>query len=298
MIPGPWTMGLFLIICLLLAGCSGSLPPVPAPAGTISVVAAENFYGDIARQLGAGHVTVVSILSDPQVDPHEYESTVQNGVAVNNARLVIENGGGYDTWMDKLLAASPNPERILLVASDIAPDKLQDNPHVWYGIDNVRAIATNVTASLEKLDPAHKTDYDAALLAFQRSLEPIENKITAIKTRYAGTPVGLTETIFLYQTTPTGLRVLTPPEFQKAIAEGNDPPADAVISANEQLSGKQVRLLIYNLQTVTPVTTNLQDEAIRYGIPLVAVSESMPLDETYQSWMLDQLTSLEKALGG
>jgi zinc/manganese transport system substrate-binding protein len=287
-----------LLFSVLLSACSGVGPPTAPTATTISVVAAENFYGDIAKQLGAGHISVTSIISSPDVDPHEYESTVQDGVAVSKAQLVIENGSDYDTWMDKLLSASPNPQRTVLVASNLATDKLPDNPHIWYGIDNVQALAAHITDSLDKLDGAHKADYDAALAAFQKSLGPIQQKIADIKAKYNGTPVGLTETIFLYQTNPTGLKVLTPFEFEKAIAEGNDPPADTVVSANDQVTKKQIKVLIYNIQTVTPVTTNLQNEATQNNIPIVPVSETMPAGKTYQSWMLDQLNNLEQALGG
>ncbi len=245
-----------------------------------------------------GHVSVVSILSDPNVDPHEFESSVQNGVAVSKAQLVIENGADYDTWMDKLLAASPNPNRIVLTAADVASDPLPDNPHLWYGIDNIQTIAQNITADLEKLDSAHKADYDAALTKFQSSLIPVQQKIAEIKNKYSGTPVGLTETIFLYQTQPIGLKVMTPFEFEKAIAEGNDRPADTVVTANDQVTNRQIKVLIYNVQTVTPITTNLQNEAKQNNIPIVPVSETMPAGKTYQSWMLDQLNNLEQALGG
>ena len=165
-----------LCLSLGLAACSGAAAPTAvngiSPA-TISVVSAENFYGDIARQLGAGRVSVVSILSDPNVDPHEYESSVQNAVAVSKAQLVIQNGDGYDTWMDKLLAASPNSSRIVVVAADIADHKLPDNPHVWYGIDNIRTIAGAITTALEKIDPADKPSFEAAQSTFQQSLTPI-----------------------------------------------------------------------------------------------------------------------------
>ena len=289
---------LMLFLAVALAACSGAGTSSGNNAGTIPVVAAENFYGDIVQQLGGSRVSVVSILSDPNIDPHQYESSVQNGVAVSKAQLVIENGADYDTWMDKLLAASPNPNRIVLTAANVASNPLTDNPHVWYGIDNIQAIAQNITADLEKLDGVHKADYDAALTAFQSSLGPIQQKMNEIKNKYNGTPVGLTETIFLYQTRPIGLNVLTPFEFEKAIAEGNDPPADTVVTANDQVTNRQIKVLIYNVQTVTPVTTNLQNEAKQNNIPIVPVSETMPAGKTYQSWMLDQLDALEQALGG
>ena len=293
-----------LFVSLLLAGCSGpgfNVLPTQAdsPVGaSVSVVAAENFYGDLARQLGAGHVAVTSILSDPNVDPHAYESSVQNGVAVSQAQLVIQNGAGYDTWIDKLLSASPNPERVVLVAYDLAGVKLTDNPHVWYSADNMDAIAQRITAVLEKLDSPHAADYRTALADFRKSLTPIRQKIAEIKAKYQGAPIGLTETIFLYQTGPAGLQVLTPFEFEKAIAEGNDPPAAAVISADDQITKRKIKVLIYNAQTVTPLTNNLQSEASQNGIPSVAVTETMPAGMTYQTWMLAQLNDLERALGG
>lgn len=262
------------------------------------MVAAENFYGNIVEQLGAGHVAVLSILSDPNIDPHEYESSVQDGIAVSKAQLVIQNGDDYDTWMDKLLAASPNPDRIVLVGADIAKHKLTDNPHVWYGIDNIQDIAGAITAALEKIDPADKAAFEAALTTFDQSLLPIQQEISDLKSKYAGTPVGLTETIFLYQSGPIGLNVLTPFDYEKAIAEGNDPPADTVVTANNQIAQRLVKVLIYNVQTVTPLTTNLENAAKQNAIPVVPVSETMPQGKTYQGWMLDQLEALQQALGG
>ena len=303
--PFPILSSVLILISYLLGACSASAAgPQPAqsvsPAlsPTIAVVAAENFYGDIVRQLGAGRVTVVSILSDPNVDPHEYESSVQNAVAVTRAQLVVENGSGYDAWMDKLLSASPNAQRIVLVAADIADHKLSDNPHFWYSLDNIQTIAQSMTTALEKLDGSHSIDYQAALARFRSSLAPIQQKIIDLKSKYAGTPVGLTETIFLYQTGPIGLSVLTPFEFQKAVAEGNDPPANAVLVANDQITSHAIKVLIYNVQTVTPLTSNLQEQARQHNIPIVPVSETMPAGKTYQSWMQDQLIELEKALGG
>ncbi len=284
---------------LSACGAAGSQAGAgPSASKTITVVAAENFYGNIVSQLGGQHVSVTSILSDPNIDPHEYESNVQNGVAVSQARLVIENGDNYDTWMDKLLSASPNPQRIVLVGADIADHKLPENPHVWYGIDNIQTIAGAITAALEKSDPGDQAAYQQNLSTFLASLAPIQQKLNDLKARYNGTPVGLTETIFLYQTNPIGLKVLTPFDFEKAIAEGNDPPADTVLTTNDQISQHQIKVLIVNVQTVTPVTTNLQNEAKQANIPIVPVSETMPPGKTYQQWMLDQLNVLQTALGG
>ncbi len=295
-------LSLTLLLIFGLSACAGVASATPSPnaasSSQIMVVAAENFYGDIVQQLGNNHVSVVSILSDPNIDPHEYESNVQNALAVSQAQLVIENGDSYDTWMDKLLSASPSPTRIVLVAADIANHKLTDNPHVWYGVDNIQTIAKSMTVALEKIDPADKDAFDANLSAFLQSLAQIQQKLDDLKAKYSGVPVALTETIFLYQTGPIGLNVLTPFEFEKAVAEGNDPPADTVVAANDQILNHQVKALIYNEQTITPITTNLQNEAKQANIPIVPVTETMPPGKHYQGWMLDQLNVLQQALGG
>lgn len=267
-----------------------------AGGGTIKIVAAENFYGNIAQQLGGDKVSVTSILSDPNVDPHEYESDVQDGIAITDANIVVENGLEYDAWMDKLIAAAPNPKRIVLTAGTIAPDPLPENPHVWYGVDNISAIAQAITNALTTIDPADAAMFQNNLSVFQASLAPITAKMAAIKAQYGGTPVGLTETIYLYQTGPMGLDVLTPFDFEKAIAEGNDPSAQSVDMTDQQVSEKQIKVLIFNSQTVTPITTNLENAANTNGIPVVPVSETMPPTDTYQTWMMNELNALQQAL--
>ena len=273
---------------------SGSLTKMAGTgaSGTIRIVAAENFYGDIAGQLGGQHVSVTSLLSDPNVDPNEYESSVADGVAIANADIVIENGMDYDVWIDKLLSASPNLGRAVIIAGDIAPDPLPDNPHVWYGIGNIPAIARAITSALEKDDPADAAYFEGNLAAFDDSLAPLTAKLAEIKAGYAGTPVGLTETIYLYDTQPMGLVVQTPFDFEKAVAEGNDPSAQDVAMTDDQVSKKSIKIFIYNSQTVTPITTNLEASAQANGIPIVPVSETMPPNVDYQTWMLDEMNAV------
>lgn len=286
-----------LFIGILVSACTSSASPTNSSSSkTINVVAAENFYGDMVKQLGGGSVSVTSILSDPNVDPHEYQSNFQDTKAISNADLVIKNGDGYDSWIDQLLSAQPNAHRIVLTGTDIADHKLPDNPHVWYGLDNMQTIAKTITATLKKLDSTDASTFDSNLTTFLNSLNTIQEKITSLKAKYNGTPVGLTETIYLYQTQPIGLNVLTPLEFDKAIAEGNDPPADTVTTANDQVSKKLIKILIYNEQTISPITTNLQTVAKSLNIPIVPITETMPPGKTYQTWMLSQLNTLQQAL--
>ncbi|WP_376795273.1 metal ABC transporter solute-binding protein, Zn/Mn family [Thermogemmatispora sp.] len=288
-----------LLFSLLGSACSAgglSAGGSGESAGKLAIVAAENFYGDLARQLGGDRVSVTSILSDPNIDPHEYESNVQNAAAVAEARLVIANGGGYDSWIDRLLAAAPQEGRIVLKGYDLAPVKLEDNEHIWYSPTDMAAIARAITQALQKLDPAHASGYNQNLQRFLSSLEQINSKLAEIKARYSGTPVGLTETLFLYQSTLMGLKVLTPFDFQKAIAEGNDPPASSVVTVESQIQQQRIKVLIYNEQTATAITSKLRSEAQAHHIPLVAVSETMPPGKSYQTWMLEQLNALESAL--
>ena len=288
----------------LLSACgssttgAGGVTLAASSGKVINVVAAENFYGDIAKQLGGNHVAVTSVLSNPNVDPHSYESNVQMGITVSKADLIIENGNGYDDWMDKILSSAPSSSRLLVKGYDTAPTHLPDNPHVWYSFTNVAAIAQVITSDLKQLDRVDATAFDHNLQTFQQSLQPLEQKVSAIKSKYNGTAVGLTETIYLYQTTLEGLNVLTPFEFEKAIAEGNDPPANTVVTATNQVNQHQIKILIYNVQTITAITTNLENLAKTKNIPIVPVSETMPPAKTYQTWMMDQLNTLETALGG
>ena len=303
---GAFTLStLFVLICLfLLSACGGSTTTGSTSGGStpttsskvLNVVAAENFYGNVTMQLGGSHVNVTSILSDPNVDPHEYTSNAQTALKIAQADLVIENGLGYDDWMDKLLSGSPNPNRILLTGGKLADHPLPDNPHVWYGVNNMPAIAQGITNALKKLDRADTSTFDSNLVNFKQSLTPLQQKIDNIKTKYKGTPIALTETIYLYQTQPEGLNVLTSFEFMKANAEGTDPPANTVTSINDSINKKQAKVLIYNVQTVTPITTNVQNEAKKQNIPIVPVSETMPPGKTYQTWMSDQLDALAIAL--
>lgn len=292
----PLIMCIFLLCVFLLGACQNTTTHANSSNALIKVVAAENFYGDIARQLGGSRVSVTSILSDPNADPHEFTSNMKTLLAVSRANLVIKNGLGYDTWMNSLLASTSTPGQVVLTAGDIAPEKLPDNPHVWYSFDDVLAIAQAITHTFERLDTSDTSYFEKNLATFDASLNALKQKQQEIQQRYARTPIALIETIFLYQTQDMHLDVLTPFDFMKAIAEGNDPPVNTVLAVQKELTQRQVRVVIYNEQTVTPVTTNIQSEAQTQHIPLVPVWETMPPGKTYQSWMMGQLEQLERAL--
>lgn len=267
-----------------------------ASPSRIGVVAAENVYGDIVGQLAGDRVALTSILSNPAVDPHAYGVNARDAAAVANARLVIQNGLGYDAFVDRLVAASPNPQRTLLAVASLTGHRAGDNPHLWYDPATAPALAEAVVGFLVRADPGHAALYRDRLRAFRASLRPLARAIGALRARYAGTPVAVTEPVFNYMAQAIGLAILTPVAFQKAIEEGRDPPAAATARMEDQLRTREVRLLLYNTQTISPVTTRMRQLARQAGIPVVGVSETEPPGTSYQQWMLGQLEAVDAAL--
>ena len=287
-------LGLGILMALGAPVASGAA----AAPSRVAVVAAENFYGDLVGQIGGDHVAVTSIIVDPTVDPHEYEVSAKDGAAVANARLVIQNGLGYDGFMTRLLNASPRRDRKLIVVGSLMGRKDGDNPHVWYAPATMPRLAQVVAETLVGLDPANAASYRSWLGAFTASTKRLNDEVARLRARYAGTPVGATEPVFGYMSDALGLKVLTPRAFQKAVEEGEEPPAAAVAQMEDQLRTHRVRTLLYNLQTVTPITTKVRRRAKQLGIPVVGVTETEPPGKTYQQWMLGQLAQLDAALGG
>ncbi|MGC9193985.1 MAG: metal ABC transporter solute-binding protein, Zn/Mn family [Syntrophobacteraceae bacterium] len=263
----------------------------------INVVAAENFYQNIAGQIGGPCVRVQSVLSDPNIDPHEYEPTIRDAEEVAEANLIIENGGGYDEWMNKLAAASPKSGRIVITVWSISPVKLPDNEHVWYSVEDMKAVAGAMADALKKLCPSQAARFDKNLKTFNQSMDAIGARIGELAKRFSGTVIALTEPIFMYQAIPMGLKVSTPLEFQRAVAQGIEPPSYAMLAAQNQIREKKVRVLVYNRQTADRFTARLEELARASGIAVVAVTETMPRGKTYQSWMLGQIEAIGLALG-
>jgi zinc/manganese transport system substrate-binding protein len=286
---------ILLLGVVLLAACGGSASE--ASTGQIQVVAGQNFWGSIASQLGGSKATVQSVVSDPNADPHEYESNTNDARAFADANFVILNGAGYDNWANKLLSANPSSHRTVLVAADLLGKKAGDNPHFWYNPDYVIRMADQITADYKSIDSADSAYFDRQRAAFTTALEPYTQRLASIRTKFSGVPVGATESIFVYMAAYVGLNLISPPEFMDAVAEGNDPPAAAVINFQNQITSKQVKVLVYNVQTATAVTTNIKHLAALANIPLVGVSETLqPEAATFQDWQLSQLLALQNAL--
>jgi zinc/manganese transport system substrate-binding protein len=284
-----------LVVVLAIGACGGSRPV--ASTGSIKVVAGQNFWGSIAAQLGGSKASVQSVVSDPNADPHEYETNTNDARAFADANFVILNGAGYDTWATKLLSANPSSHRTVLVAADLLGKKAGDNPHFWYNPDYVTRMADQITADYKSTDSADSAYFDQQRSAFTTALKPYTQRLGEIKAKFAGVPVAATESIFVYMASALGLNLISPAEFMNAVAEGNDPPASAVIDFQNQITSKQAKVLVYNVQTATAVTTNIRHLAALADTPVVGVSETLqPETATFQDWQLSQLLALQNAL--
>ena len=266
-----------------------------AAAQPVNMLAAENFYGDVAEQIGGTDVRVVSILKNPDQDPHEFVASPSTARAVSAAKLVIYNGADYDPWIDKMLAASPSSDRTAIVAADLAHKKSGDNPHLWYNPNTVIAVAQAVAADLGKTDPGHKAEYDARLQAFITSMKPLQQKITELHAKYGGTMVTATEPVFGYMAEALDLKMRNQ-RFQLAVMNDTEPSASDIAEFENDLKNRQVKVLFYNSQVSDDLTKRLLDLANASHVPVVGVTETEPPGTNYQTWMMSQLDALEKAL--
>jgi zinc/manganese transport system substrate-binding protein len=263
----------------------------------VQVVAAENFWGSLVSQLGGTRVQVLSIVSDPNADPHEYESNSADAQAIANAALVIVNGAGYDDWALKLISASNNPHQTVLNVADLLGKKQGDNPHFWYSPSYVNATVKAMYSALVSMDPTSSAYYTQQYASLKSALGQYNSRIDEIRQQFAGVKVASTESIFVYLANATGLDLVSPPAFMEAVSEGNDPPAQSVVQFQQLIQNGTVSLLVFNAQTVTPLTDNIKALAAAKGIPIVAVTETIqPPDVSFQDWMNAELISLQNAL--
>lgn len=296
---------------VVLAACAApSAAPLPAPAATasparelvrsgppIAVLGTENFYADLLRQIGGPRVNATSLLNDPNADPHEFEASPMAAAAVADAKLVIVNGIGYDDFMQKLLAASKRPDRVVIEVQQLLGLKADVNAHVWYDPATMPRVADAAAAALAKLDPPNAAYFAAQKERYLAALTPMNEKIAALKAKHSGTPIAFTEPVAEYLTEAIGLTLLTPKPFMESIEQGVDPAPADIAAERDLLTGKKVKVLLYNSQVTSPLTQELRALATRNGIPVVGVAETIPpSDATYQQWMLAQLDDLERAL--
>ncbi len=279
----------------LLAACGSAST---SSTGGVRVVAAENFWGSVAAQVGGSKASVQSIIVNPSQDPHSYEPNAQDARTLATAQLAIVNGVGYDPWAPKLIAANPTPGRIVLTVGSLFGLKEGDNPHRWYDPAEVTAVASAIAADLKRLDPKDTAYFDQRLHAFETTgLERYHQLIAQIRSRYAGVPVGASESIFALQAPALGLRLVTPYSFMKAISEGTDVSAQDTLTTQQQITGHRIKVWIYNSQNTTPAIQRLGALARAAHIPTVTITETLdPANDSFQQWQVSQLERIAAAL--
>ncbi len=293
-----------VLVALIVSGAFAGIyllnPTTSSTAGSngaIHVVAAENFWGSLITQLGGTRVSVTSIVSDPNTDPHEYESNTANAIAIANAQLVVVNGAGYDTWAQQLIASSNAPGQVVLNVQEVINQTADANPHFWYSPTYVNETVKAMYQDLVSIDPSHASYYAQQYNGLNASLAEYNGRIAQIKQQFGGVKVASTEDIFAYLATPAGLDLVSPPAFMAAVAEGNDPPAQSIVQFDQLIANGTVKVLVYNAQTVTPLTESTKALASQHNIPIVPVTETIqPPDVSFQVWMNAQLIALQNAL--
>ena len=279
---------------LIFSACGSS---ATGAGGKLDVVAAENVYGNIASQIGGRHVSVTSILTSPSADPHLFEPSTSTGLAVAQAKVVLQNGLGYDAFMTRLEDATPDSGGIDVIVADALGIRGKDaNPHLWYDVPRLGRIADTIATAFVHEDPSHAAAYRRGERRFVRSLEPLRREIATIRHRFHDAPVAYTEPVPGYLVAAAGLRNLAPGSFTRPLEAGTEPSPSAVAAMTDLLARHRIRVLLYNAQAVSPTTGRLRDEARKAGIPVVPVRETLPAGLSFQRWQLDQARALAAAL--
>lgn len=296
-----------LLAATLVAATIAGTAVIIAPAGAVTptqsssklqVVAAENFWGSIAKQLAGNKATVTSIITNPDTDPHDYEAKPSDGRTIASAKYVIENGIGYDAWAQKLIDANPDSGRKVLNVGKLVGISDGGNPHQWYNPGTVRQVIDRITSDLSSLDPKNADYYDAQKAKFESTgLQQYDDLIAGIKAKYSGTAVGATESIFAPLSKALGLDLVTPEAFLDAVAEGTDPTAQDKATVDEQIADGKIKVLVYNSQNATPDVKALVKAAKAKKIPVTTVTETLaPAGLTFQAWQSKELAALQAAL--
>jgi zinc/manganese transport system substrate-binding protein len=274
-----------------------NLPGARAADGKLAVVAAENFYGDIARQIGGDRVDVVSIMNNPDQDPHLFETTPGIVRQIADAQIVILNGADYDPWMDKLIAAAPRPGRVVINAAQITGAKVGGNPHLWYAPATMPAVATAIAKAFAAADEANASDYALRLSATLASMQRVSLRVAQMKSKFGGAAITATEPVFGLMAEALGLTVRNQ-RFAVAVMNDTEPSARDIAAFENDLKERKVKLLLYNKQVSAKLTDRLRSIATVSKVPVVGVTETQPAGVTFQDWMLGQLDAVDKALTG
>lgn len=285
------------ILATLMLVAAAATAGAWAQTAPVSVVAAENVYGDIAAQVGGPGVQVTSLITNPSQDPHLFEASPAAARALSAAQIVIANGADYDVWLDKLLEAAPRQGRTVIDVAKLISRKAGDNPHLWYDPTAMPALAKALAAALEKIDPAHAVDYKSRLESVLASLKPIDERVAAMRTKYKGQPVTATEPVFGPMLDAIGL-VSRNQRFQLAMMNDTEPSAQDLAAIETDLKQRKVKALINNAQVSEALSQRLVATARAANIPVVGVTETLPPGRHFQEWVLAELDALDKALSG
>jgi len=281
------------VLPALAGGCGGS----SRSSDRLDVVAAENVYGNIAAQIGGSDVSVTSILTNPNADPHLFAPGTATGLAVAKAKVLIENGLDYDAFMTRLENAAPSKSRIVVTLAAVLGIQGNDaNPHLWYDVPQLDKVAAAIAGALAQADPSHAAAYRTGLHRFERSLAPLRREVASIGSRFPLAPVAYTEPVPGYLVAAAGLRNLAPYSFTRPIEQGTEPSPAAVAAMDALVAQHRIRVLLYNSQAVSPITARLRAAATAAGIPVVPVTETLPPHLTFQQWQLGQARAIAAAL--
>ena len=285
------------VSAIVLVGACGPAPAAVKP-GTIAVVAAENEYGNVAEQVGGADVSVASVESNPNTDPHSYEVSPNVAEEIGGAQVVIQNGIGYDDFMNKIESASPKTARKVIDVQQLLglPDSTP-NPHLWYAPTTMPKLADALAAAFAALQPGHAEYFRSNAVTFIASLNPWREAIANFKAHHAGTPVATTEPVADYVLEAAGADNLTPFRFQADIMNGVDPSPQDVSLLTGLFTQHKVKAFVYNQQVTDTLTQTFITAAQNAHVPVVGVYETMPTPGfTYQSWMLAEVNALQKAV--
>jgi zinc/manganese transport system substrate-binding protein len=301
---GPGAARMACVVTLVIAACGCSTSPVGASKDTasggvtvIDVAASINAWGSLLAQLGGTHVKETSIITNPDTDPHAYEPTPADGRTIAVTKLFVENGIGYDPWAQQALHADPESSRIVLDVGELVGVPAGGNPHRWYSPSDVETVVDAITADLRKLDPADARYFDARRTALEDSgFSKYHRLINHIKAKYAGTPVGASESIFAPLSAALGLNLRTPASFLQAVSEGTDPSSSDLATIDNQIARKLIKVYVFNSQNSTPDVAAQVAAARKQGIPVTAITETLnPADARFQDWQSNQLQALDAA---
>jgi zinc/manganese transport system substrate-binding protein len=284
---------------LLAAACSPvAVTSSVTSTGKITAVGAENEYANVIGQIGGKYVQVSAVESNPNTDPHSFEASPSVVQEVSAAQLVVQNGLGYDSYMNKIEAAAPSSKRkVIDVQSLLRLPATTPNPHLWYNPSTMPAVARAVATGLARLQPGHAAYFQARLRTFDSSLNAWNQALAKFRAAYPGTPVAVTEPVGDYLLQAAGTRILTPFRFQADVMNGVDPAPQDISAQSDLFSAHKVKVFLYNQQVTDSLTESFLAQAHRYGVPVVGIYETMPTPGyTYQSWMLAEVSALTKAL--